>query len=94
MGQGPGLGELMSHCIADGKCPSQIRHERGQLTFLVGWFVGGGIMDRGQGRAPYPGEEVVAQITRVVDPRGRGIRIVGGVGRGAVRFGGEGIGWW
>ena len=59
------------------------------LTLFVEWVVDGGMMDRGQGRAPCHGGETETQIIRIGDDLGLGVREVcrgyvgGGYGRGA-----------
>ena len=40
-------------------------NERNLLTVFVGWVVGGGMVDHGQGGAPCRGEEFETQVIRV-----------------------------
>ena len=54
--------------------------------------MGRGIMDRGQGGGPCPGEKVITHVIRVMDGRSLGVRMVGGGGGSAVQFGGDGVG--
>ena len=45
-------------------------NERNLLTIFVGWVVGGGRVDHGQGGAPCRGEKVETQVIRVRNDKG------------------------